>query len=357
MFGFPEGASGLFVTGSSIANFMALLVARHSASKRSGAVENDVRADNRLVAYASSAAHGCIAKAMDMSGLGRAVLRCIPVDAMHRIEVDTLRRAVEADRNAGLTPFLIVGTAGTVDIGAIDDLSGLAAVAVEQHLWFHIDGAFGALAILSPDLAPKLQGIERADSITFDFHKWAQVPYDAGFLLVRDGQQHLEAFSSPAEYLRREARGLAAGSPWPCDFGPDLSRGFRALKTWFTIKTYGSAQLGAVISHTCALAQYLQQLVEQTPELELAAPVQLNIVCFRYRSDGSDSVNAEIAADIQESGVAAPSTTTIDGRLAIRAAIVNHRTKSRDIDALIAAVLRFGRKRRTTEKPIALSLP
>jgi len=336
---------------------MALLVARHSANKHSEAVQNDVRVDNRLVAYTSSAAHGCIAKAMDMSGLGRAALRCIPVDAMHRIQVDTLRRAVEADRNAGLTPFLIVGTAGTVDIGAIDDFSGLAALAAEEHLWFHIDGASGALAILSPDLAPRLHGIERADSIAFDFHKWTQVPYDAGFLLVRDGQQHIETFSSPEAYLRREARGLAAGSPWPCDLGPDLSRGFRALKTWFTIKTYGTAQLGAVISHTCALAQYLRQLVEQTPELELAAPVQLNIVCFRYRSDGSDSVNAEIAADIQESGVAAPSTTTIDGRLAIRAAIVNHRTKSRDIDALIAAVLRFGRNRQITETPLALSLP
>ncbi len=356
MFGFPEGASGLFVTGSSIANFMALLVARHSASKRSGVVQNDGRSDSRLVAYTSSAAHGCIAKAMDMSGLGRAALRCIPVDAMHRIDVGDLRRAIAADRNAGLTPFLIVGTAGTVDIGAIDDLSGLGEVADEQHLWFHVDGAFGALAILSPDLAPRLHGIERANSIAFDFHKWAQVPYDAGFLLVRGGQQHLETFSSPAEYLRREARGLAAGSPWPCDLGPDLSRGFRALKTWFTIKTYGTAQLGAVISHTCALAQYLRQRVEQTPELELAAPVQLNIVCFRYRSDGSDSINAEIVADIQESGVAAPSTTTIDGRLAIRAAIVNHRTKSRDIDALIAAVLRSGRKRRTTERPIPLSL-
>ena len=135
------------------------------------------------------------------------------------------------------------------------------------------------------------------------------------------------------------------GSPWPCDFGPDLSRGFRALKTWFTLKVYGTAQLGAVMSQTCTLAQYLKRIVEETPQLELAAPVPLNIVCFRYRCGEADTVNAEIVADLQESGIAVPSTTTIDGRLAIRAAIVNHRTQSRDIDARLAAVLHFGEKR------------
>jgi glutamate/tyrosine decarboxylase-like PLP-dependent enzyme len=169
------------------------------------------------------------------------------------------------------------------------------------------------------------------------------VPYDAGFVLVRDGKQQFETFATPAAYLRRESRGMAAGSPWPCDFGPDLSRGFRALKTWFTLKVYGTEQLGAVISRTCALAQYLKRRVEQTPCLELAAPVQLNIVCFRYR-DASDAVNARIVTDIQESGIAVPSTTMIDGRLAIRAAIVNHRTQSCDLDALIDAVVRFGQK-------------
>ncbi len=153
-----------------------------------------------------------------------------------------------------------------------------------EGLWFHVDGACGALAMLAPDLAPRLKGIERADSLAFDFHKWGQVPYDAGFVLVRDGVLHRQTFATSAPYLRREAQGLAAGSPWPCDFGPDLSRGFRALKTWFTFKVYGADALGAAIARTCELARYLENRIAQTPELELAAPVELNMVCFRYRA-------------------------------------------------------------------------
>jgi glutamate/tyrosine decarboxylase-like PLP-dependent enzyme len=232
---------------------------------------------------------------------------------------------------------------GTVDSGAIDDLAGLADLAQREKLWLHVDGAYGALAILAPDLAPRLAGIDRADSLAFDFHKWGQVPYDAGFILVRDGTLHKDTFAAPAAYLRREARGLAAGSSWPCDFGPDLSRGFRALKTWFTFRVHGIDAIGAMISRTCALARYLESRIAQTPELELLAPVSLNIVCFGYRSAQPDQVNARIVADIHESGIAAPSTTVIDGRLAIRAAIVNHRTGPGEIDALVDATLAFGR--------------
>jgi glutamate/tyrosine decarboxylase-like PLP-dependent enzyme len=171
------------------------------------------------------------------------------------------------------------------------------------------------------------------------------VPYDAGFLIVRDGDRHRDAFSAPAAYLRRETRGLAAGSSWPCDVGPDLSRGFRALKTWFTLKAYGTEKLGAVITRTCALAGYLEARILAEPRLELMAPVQLNIVCFRYRCDRANQVNGAVVVDIQESGIAAPSTTLLDGQLAIRAAIVNHRTDTGDLDALLAAVLRFGAAR------------
>jgi aromatic-L-amino-acid decarboxylase len=232
-----------------------------------------------------------------------------------------------------------------VDIGAIDDLLALAALCREEQLWFHVDGAFGALGILSPLLAPRLAGIESADSIALDFHKWGQVPYDAGFLMVRDGERHREAFAAPAAYLRRETRGLAAGSSWPCDLGPDLSRGFRALKTWFTLKTYGAEKLGAVITRCCALASYLEARILAEPRLELLAPVNLNIVCFRYRTDDANTVNGEIVIDIQESGIAAPSTTVLNGQLASRAAIVNHRTDICDIDALLAAVLECGERR------------
>jgi glutamate/tyrosine decarboxylase-like PLP-dependent enzyme len=345
LFGFPDSASGIFVTGTSMANLMAVLVARTHAL---GAItrQHGIGADGALLtAYTSKAAHGCISRAMDIAGLGSDALRKIDIDADHRIDVAALRAQIAIDREVGLKPFILVASAGTVDVGAIDDLTALAALCREEGIWFHVDGAFGALAILSPELAPRLAGIELADSIALDFHKWGQVPYDAGFLLVRDGERHTQAFAHPAAYLRREARGLAAGSSWPCDLGPDLSRGFRALKTWFTLKTFGTGKLGAAIARTCALAKYLEARVLAEPRLELLAPVNLNIVCFRYRAADANEINREIVADIQESGVAAPSSTTIDGHCAIRAAIVNHRTDVSDIDALVAAVLDFGARR------------
>jgi aromatic-L-amino-acid decarboxylase len=345
MFGFPEQASGIFVTGTSMANLMAVLVARTAALGKSVRERGLGGEGASLTAYTSSAAHGCIVKAMDLAGFGSDALRCVATDRFHRIDVAALRARIALDRDAGLKPFLVVGSAGTVDIGAIDDLVALSALCRDEKLWFHVDGAYGALGILSPVLAPRLAGLENADSIALDFHKWGQVPYDAGFLMVREGRQHRETFSAPAAYLRRETRGLAAGSPWPCELGPDLSRGFRALKTWFTLKTYGTEKLGAVITRTCALAGYLEARILAEPRLELLAPVQLNIVCFRYRAADANRVNGNIVIDIQESGIAAPSTTILDGQLAIRAAIVNHRTDTCDIDALVSAVLEFGMQR------------
>ena len=339
LFGFPATASGLFVTGSSMANLIGVLVARTRALGVASR-GNGLGADGlRLRAYAAASAHGCIAQAMAIAGLGAQALHLVPVDAEHRMDLAALERLIADDRRAGLTPFLVVGTAGSVDVGAVDDLAAIAGVARREALWFHVDGALGALGMLAADVAPRLAGIEAADSIALDFHKWGQVPYDAGFILVRDSADQLAAFASPAAYLARHPRGLAAGSPWPCDLGPDLSRGFRALKTWFTFVTLGSDAIGAAISRTCALARRLKARVEAEPALELLAPVALNIVCFRVRCADADRVNAEIVADLHESGVAVPSTTTIAGRTAIRAAIVNHRTTAADVDALVDAVL------------------
>lgn len=345
LFGFPESASGLFVTGTSMANFIAVLVARSVALGTDVRKQGLASFSQRLVAYASAGAHGCVAQAMDISGIGRDALRMIPMTSAFEMDTAVLRETIAADRAAGLTPFFIAGTAGSVDVGAIDDLTALADIAAEEKIWFHIDGAFGALAMLSPALTPRLAGLERADSVAFDFHKWMQVPYDAGFILVRDSEAHLATFVAPVGYLRRETRGLAGGSPWPCDFGPDLSRGFRALKTWFTLQVYGTERLGQVITHTCELAQYLKQSVEAHPKLELLAPVNLNIVCFRYRSERSadlDALNGDIVVALHEGGICAPSTTYIRGQLAIRAAIVNHRTRAEDIDALINATIAQG---------------
>jgi aromatic-L-amino-acid decarboxylase len=334
LFAYPESASGLFVTGTSMANFLAVLVARTQAlgtkSRKLGLVGS-----LGLVAYASKAAHGCIPQAFEMSGLGSQALRLLPTDETHRLDLGALRQAIAADRAAGLRPFMLIGSAGTVDVGAIDDLAALAEMAEAEDLWFHVDGAFGALGMMSPALAPLLAGLERSDSLAFDFHKWGQVPYDAGYLLVRDGEAHRAAFASPAAYLRRETRGLAAGSPWPCDYGPDLSRGFRALKAWITLKAHGMDALGAAMERCCRVARHLAARIESEPALELLAPVTLNIVCFHR--PGMDS--AQLAADLQESGVAAPSTTTIGGRLALRAAIVNHRTCEDDADRMIDSVL------------------
>jgi aromatic-L-amino-acid decarboxylase len=335
IFGFPESATGLFVTGTSMANLIGVLIARDVA------LGFDVRGTGvaasplRLTAYASAAVHTCVARAMDFCGIGSDALRLIP-----HMDPAELEKAIDADRSAGFTPFLLVGTAGSVDTGAIDHLSALADLSRRERLWFHVDGAYGALAMLAPELAPRLRGIERADSLAFDFHKWGQVPYDAGFILVRDGVLHRKAFAISAAYLRREDAGLAGGSQWPCDFGPDLSRGFRALKTWFTLQVYGTDALGAAISQTCVLARYLESRIGKTPELELLAPVELNIVCFRYRA--SDGVNARIVVELHEAGEVAPSTTVIDGRLAIRAAILNHRTSRAEIDTLVEKVLAAG---------------
>ena len=338
LFGFGPEASGLFMTGTSMANFCAVLVARDRA------LGADVRhtgvRDGRVVAYASKGVHSCIVRAMDMTGLGWDRLRLIETDADHAISLPALEAAIAADRAQGLKPFLIVGTAGSVDVGAIDDLSGLADIAAREGAAFHVDGALGALGVLAPAVAPRLKGIERADSLALDFHKLAQVPYDAGFLLVRDAAAHKRTFTySEAAYLRHAERGLAGGDGWPCDFGPDLSRGFRALKVWFSLKTYGLDALGGVIGRACDLASALAQRVDASDELELLAPVGLNIVCFGYK--GAD--NAAIAADLQEAGRVAPSTTTLNGRTAIRAAIVNHRTGLEDVEALIDGVLALGR--------------
>ncbi|MGA2115590.1 MAG: pyridoxal-dependent decarboxylase [Bryobacteraceae bacterium] len=343
LFGFPESATGLFVTGASMANLVGVLVARDTELGFETRCAGVAAGGKRLAAYASAAVHGCIARALDIAGIGSDALRRIAVDGRYRIDLGALGAAIDADRRAGFTPFLLVGTAGTVDTGAIDDLDTLAALARAEGLWFHVDGACGALAMLAPSLAPRLKGIECADSLAFDFHKWGQVPYDAGFVLVRDGVLHRRTFATSAPYLRREAQGLAAGSPWPCDYGPDLSRGFRALKTWFTFKVYGAAAIGASIERTCELARYLESRVARTPELELAAPVELNVVCFRYRAEEAHRVNARIAVELQESGVAAPSTTVVGGKLAIRAAIVNHRTRTADLDALVERTVAFGR--------------
>jgi aromatic-L-amino-acid/L-tryptophan decarboxylase len=337
MLGMPDQTTGVLLTGSSMANFVAVLCARYKALGLQGRREGVQGA--KLTAYASAGVHRCVPGALDMAGLGSDALRRIPVDADFRMDISCLREAIAADKAAGCTPFLIVGTAGTVDVGAFDDLAALADIAAEENAWFHVDGAFGALAVLSPALKPATAGIERADSVAFDFHKWAQVTYDAGCVLVRDPAIELATFTQATNYLAAAPRGLAGGAPWPCDLGPDLSRGFRALKVWMTLSAYGTDALARVVDDTCALAQRLAAAISANNRLTLLAPVKLNIVCFGV-AGFTDAQTENLVADLQEEGLFAPSTTTISGRLAIRAAIVNHRTTLADIDALVVEILR-----------------
>jgi len=331
-FGFPPQSSGLFVTGTSQANFLGALIARDAA------LGHEVRAAGlkgspQLTAYASSEAHACVRQAMELSGVGGGFLRLIETDAAGAMQIDLLRQAIADDRAAGLKPFLVVGTAGGVNFGAFDDLAMLADIAAAEHLWLHVDGAFGALTALSPTLNPLIRGLERADSVAFDFHKWAHVPYDAGFLLVRNPVMHRATFAAPAAYLSRAPRGLAAGEDWPCDFGPDLSRGFRALKVWLTFQTLGVDAIAAAIEANCAAARRLAEHIAGSQVFELAAPVPLNIVCFSLTGDADGAANLELVMRLQERGLAAPSTTRMGGKPVVRAAVFNHRTGFADIDA------------------------
>ncbi len=337
MLGMPAQTSGVLLTGSSMANFIAVLCARYKALGDKARQDGVGAAE--LVAYAAAGVHRCVPGAMDMAGLGMKALRLIPVDAHLRMDVAALRAAIDEDVAAGKQPFLIVGTAGSVDAGAFDDLTTLAAIAASVGAWFHVDGAFGALAVLSAALKPLVAGIELADSVAFDFHKWAQVTYDAGCVLIRDPAVHNAAFAQATNYLAASPRGLAGGQPWPCDLGPDLSRGFRALKVWMTISAYGAEKFGQIVDHTCGLAQHLADRVFASNRLELLAPVRLNIVCFGVRGMADEAIE-NLVADLQEEGLFAPSTTMINGRRAIRAAIVNHRTELHDVDALVDEILK-----------------
>lgn len=331
-FGFPQTASGLFVTGASQANFHGVVIARRAALGAQVRTEG-IRAPLR--AYASQEAHACVEQAMDLAGLGTDALRKIPTDAEGRIRLDALRDAIKADRAAGAKPFLLIASAGTVNFGAFDPLNELADLAAQEKLWLHVDGAFGALTIFSQKLKLKLAGIHRADSIAFDFHKWAHVPYDAGFILVRDMAAQRAAFAAPAAYLSRTKTGLAKGETWPCDLGPDLSRGFRALKVWMTLRAYGLKTLGESMERNCAAAQKLAGLIDASDLFERAAPVPLNIVCFRLKH-APDEANGALVERLQTMGAAAPSLTRLDGRTTIRCAIFNHRTGMDDMAAFFA---------------------
>jgi glutamate/tyrosine decarboxylase-like PLP-dependent enzyme len=349
VFGFPGEASGILTTGTSMATVIALAAARirkfGPASRAKG-----LRTQPQLVGYASAEAHSAIGKAFDLLGIGSEFLRRIPIDEAHALQTTNLARQIAEDRRSGLEPFAVIATAGTVNAGGFDDLSALADLAEAEDLWLHVDGAFGAWArIAGAPWDSRTAGIERADSLAFDFHKWMSVPYDCGCVLIRDGAAHRAAFAERPDYLSANGLALAGGEPWFCDYGIDLSRGFRALKVWFTLQAFGLERLGGQIEKNCLDAAHLGQLVNAADELEILAPVGLNVCCFRFRyPDMSEPelerLNQTIVARLQEDGIAAPSTTRIKGKLAIRACLVNHRTTTEDVEILAREVIRLGRE-------------
>ena len=346
MVGFPASSSGTLVSGGSMANIIGLTVARNVKADVD-VRERGVRAIAKpLRFYGSDQIHSCHRKAIETLGLGNQALRRIPSDSGLRIDLSALRAAIAEDRAAGFHPACLIGTAGTVNTGAIDDLRGLARLAREEDLWLHVDGCIGALIAIAPENAFRVEGIEEADLLSLDPHKWLHVPFEAGCVLIRDAAAHRSAFAVTPEYLEPTARGLASGD-WLNDYGLQTSRGFKALKIWMSLKEHGVEKFGRLIDQNIAQAHYLSDIIEAAPLLELVATANINIVCYRYRPAGMDhaalkAVNTEIMLRLQEEGVAAVSDTTIHGEHCLRAAINNHRTKCDDLELLVRETIRIG---------------
>ncbi|TPI16761.1 aspartate aminotransferase family protein [Mesorhizobium sp. B4-1-3] len=348
MVGFPATAGGTLVSGGSMANIIGLTVARNVKAgvdvreRGVGAMPKPLRY------YASDQVHSCHRKAMEALGLGNRALRRIPADAGLRIDIAALKAAIAEDRDAGFKPACVIGTAGTVNTGAVDDLQTLATIAAEEDLWFHVDGCIGALIAIAPESRSLVAGIEQADSIALDPHKWLHAPFEAGCALVRDASQHRNTFAVTPEYLESTPRGLASGA-WLHDYGLQTSRGFRALKIWMALKEHGVEKFGRLIDQNIAQARYLTRLIEAEPAFELMAPTTINIVSFRSRLAGASeerlkAFNTEIMLRLQEEGIAALSDTTVHGRHCLRVAITNHRTRRDDLDLLVGEMLRLGRE-------------
>jgi aromatic-L-amino-acid/L-tryptophan decarboxylase len=341
--GYPHApAAGLLTSGASAATIVCLAGARGRAAAMAG---RDVRRDGvgggpPLLCYVPSEAHSCVARAIELLGLGSGSIRPVPISG-GRLDADALRAAIAADRAAGGTPALLVGSAGTVNTGAIDPLEALADVAAAEGLWFHVDGAYGAFGVLDPAIAARYRGMERADSLTLDPHKWLGVPVDSGCALVRSAGDLREAFSTVPPYLRQDA-GAEVGTF--AEHGLEQTRPFRALKTWATIAARGRDGIADQVVRANALARELAALVEREPSLELAAAPETSIVAFRTRPPGCapdrlDALNRALPEAVQARGRAFVTGTVYEGRETMRACILHPGTTSADLATLVAEVI------------------
>jgi aromatic-L-amino-acid/L-tryptophan decarboxylase len=343
MLGMPLDSGGLLVSGASMANLVGYAVARSVHAGVDIRTHGVAALPQPLVAYGSTELHSCHQRAVELLGLGSASLRRIPVDGDYRIDLPALERAIAEDRAAGARPYLVAGSAGTINTGSVDDLEALADLCHREGLWFHVDGAIGALVTLAPALAPLVRGIERADSVALDLHKWMHVPFEAGMVLVRNEAEHRATFTLTPAYLEHTARGLAGGATWPSDYGVQLSRDFKALKVWMALQERGVAAYGRMMARNVEQATTFAARLQELPHWEVGAPVVLDIVCFRtvppgLTAEAIDDLNRELLLRIVERGIAAPSSTWLDGRFYLRLAISNHRTHDDDLRMFLEAL-------------------
>jgi aromatic-L-amino-acid decarboxylase len=364
-FGLPEGAGGLIVSGGAMAGFIGLKLARDRKAGWDVRAEG-IRGGPPLVIYGSEEVHHVNARAADMMGLGRDAVRHLPVDEDYRFRVDALREAIEEDLAAGRKPIAVVGSAGTVATGAIDPLDEIAEVCAEHDLWFHVDGAYGGPGVLAEELRPLYRGIERADSIAFDPHKWLYTPHSGGCILVRDFEDLPRSFSiqeyAAYTYEDKEATGSGVDG---IDLGPQFSRGFWALKVWVSLLAHGRDAYARRIAHDVALARYLAEQAEARPEFEVMAPTTLSIACFRYvppdlpegpgREEYLNQLNERLMTELQMSGRVFPSNAVLRGTFALRACIVNFRTEAEDMDALLDVAAELGAKLDAELRPETLA--
>jgi glutamate/tyrosine decarboxylase-like PLP-dependent enzyme len=349
--GLPEGAGGYVTSGGAMGAFVALKAARDARAGWS-IRELGTRAGPPLTVYASAQVHDVNARAVDMLGLGREALRLVPCDALQCMRPDALRLAIARDIRTGHKPIAVVATAGSVSTGAIDPLDQIADVCAEFGLWLHVDGAYGGVAALTDSLSPLFRGIERADSVVLDPHKWLYTPHSGGVLVVRDMQSLADAFSIDPSYTYEDKVLTGRGADM-YTLGPQFSRGFHALKIWVSLLAHGWSAYERRIAHDVELAQYLYERASTHPELEtVGAAPELSIACFRYvprelRGVASaepylNKLNERLMTELQMAGRVFPSNAIIDERFALRACIVNFRTEATDIDALLEQAADIG---------------
>jgi aromatic-L-amino-acid decarboxylase len=343
MLGYPKEASGIIVSGGSMANLTGLTVARNVKAGYDIRKKGVLLPSRKMTLYGSAEMHSCIQKTVELLGLGNDSLRRVPVDSDFQMDTHALCAKITEDREAGFNPICVIGTAGTTNTGSFDDLSDLADICRRENMWFHVDGAFGAWAKLSPKLSHLVEGMERADSLAFDLHKWMYMPLGIGCVLIRDKEAHYQTFALMPEYLSHDKNQPAFFN----DLGFELSRNFRGLKAWMSLKEHGAKKYSRLIQQDVDHAQYLKKLVQKTSALELLAPVPLNIVCFRYKAENNDDesinkLNAKILERQWLEGNCMISSTVIEGKYALRACFTNHRSTRKDIDFMVKELLKLG---------------